>query len=137
MVCIGGSETSAETALYLAQSGHQVTLVTRKKRIASDANPIHYVDQFRDACRENPNLTVLEETTTVRVSSNEVVICRSGVEKVLRCDTVVAAGGMQSNREKAAGFANAAPEVYYIGDCVEVKNIAYCMRSAFAAANQI
>lgn len=137
IVCIGGSETSAETALYLAQSGHQVTLVTRKKRIASDANPIHYVDQFRAACRQNPNLTILEETTTVRVKFNEVVIRRPDAEETLCCDTVVAAGGMQPNREQAAAFADVAPEVYYIGDCVEAKNIAHCMRSAFAAANQI
>ena len=111
--------------------------MTRKKRIDSDANPIHYVDQFRAACRQNPNLTILEETTTVRVKFNEVVIRRSDAEETLCYDTVVAAGGMQPNWEQAAAFADVAPEVYYIGDCVEAKNIAHCMRSAFAAANQI
>ena len=137
VVCIGGSETSAETALYLAQRGHQVTLVTRKKRIASDANPIHYVDQFRRVCRENENLTILEQTETRSIAPGHVVIVRGGIEETLFCDTVVAAGGMQPKRQEAASFSGAAPQVYYIGDCVEAKNIAYCMRTAFAAANRI
>ena len=137
IVCIGGSETSAETALYLAQAGHQVTVVTRKKRIASDANPIHYVDQFRAACYKHPNLTVLEETETVCVSPRQVAVRRAGKREILCCDSVVAAGGMQPNRAQAAAFSNAAPVVFFIGDCAEAKNIAYCMRSAFAAASQI
>ena len=137
VVCIGGSETAAETALHLAQKGHRVTLVTRKKRVASDANPIHYVDQFRRACRENENLTILEQTETRSIAPGRVVIARDGVEETLICDTVVAAGGMRPKRQEAASFSGAAPQVYYIGDCVEAKNVAYCMRTAFAAASQI
>ena len=137
VVCIGGSETSAETALYLAQKGHRVTLVTRKKRIASDANPIHYVDQFRAACRQNENLTILEQTETRNITTGQVVIVRNGMEETIACDTVVAAGGMEPKRREAAGFAGSAPQVFYIGDCVEAKNVAYCMRTAFAAASQI
>lgn len=137
VVCIGGSETSAETALYLAHKGHRVTLVTRKKRIASDANPIHYVDQFRAACRQNENLTILEQTETRSITPGQVVIVRNGMEETIACDTVVAAGGMEPKRREAAGFAGSAPQVFYIGDCVEAKNVAYCMRTAFAAASQI
>lgn len=137
VVCIGGSETSVETALYLAQSGHQVTLVTRKKRIASDANPIHYVDQLRHACRSNGNLTILEHTSTERISAHQVEITKDGDSKILHCDAVVAAGGMRPRRKEAAAFANTAPSVFYIGDCDQARNIAYCMRTAFAAANQI
>lgn len=137
VVCVGGSETSVETALYLARCGHSVTLVTRKKRIASDANPIHYVDELRSACYGEPNMVIMEQTETVRVSVHEVVIVKDGQEHALSCDSVVAAGGVKPRWLEATAFSGAAPEVYYIGDCMKAENIAHCMRTAFAAANQI
>lgn len=137
VVCIGGSETSVETALYLAQCGHQVTLVTRKKRIASDANPIHYVDSLRRTCQEEKNLTIHTLTDTVAISDG-IVTCRCGDETfTLDCDNVVAAGGMRALRQEAAEFSDTATEVHYIGDCLKPQNVAHAMRTAFAAANQI
>ena len=79
----------------------------------------------------------MEQTETRSITPGQVVIVRNGMEETIACDTVVAAGGMEPKRREAAGFAGSAPQVFYIGDCVEAKNVAYCMRTAFAAASQI
>ena len=137
VVCIGGSETSVETALYLAQCGHQVTLVTRKKRIASDANPIHYVDSLRRTCQEEKNLTICTLTNTLSIEEGMVTCCGDADSFTIPCDSVVAAGGMRPLRQKAATFSDVAPEVHYVGDCLKPQNVAHALRTAFAATNQI
>lgn len=43
VVCIGGSETAIETAMYLAENGHDVTLLTRQDELAKDASHLHYI----------------------------------------------------------------------------------------------
>ncbi len=137
VVCIGGSETSVETALYLAETNHCVTLITRKKRIASDANPIHYVDSLRNAVYSNPNIIIMEETITDQILEGIVLCHDKDKSYTVCCDTVIASGGMTPLRTEAAVFSGTAPQVLYIGDCCEPKNIAHSMRTAFAASMQI
>lgn len=48
-VVIGGSESGTEAGLYLAENGHEVTILTRSETLASDATPIHYretIDEY-------------------------------------------------------------------------------------------
>lgn len=137
VVCIGGSETSVETALYLAQSGHKVTLLTRKKRIASDANPIHYVDSLRRTCQEERNLTIHVLAETTEITPHSVTFRDEDGMHSISCDSVVAAGGMKALRKEAAAYAPIVPEIYYAGDCVKVQNVAHALRTAYAAASQI
>lgn len=138
VVCIGGSETSVETALYLARQGHDVTLLCRKRHIAYDANPIHYVDTLRGSVLKQENLnTVTKAVATLITSTSVVYLSDDGLEHTIECDSVVAAGGMMPLQQEAVSFAGIADEFFSIGDCHAVGNIQKCMRMAFAAANQI
>ncbi len=42
VVVVGGSESGVETAFYLCENGHDVTVLTRQGVLAPDATPIHY-----------------------------------------------------------------------------------------------
>ena len=72
VVVVGGSETGVETAMYLAEHGHEVTILTRQKELATDANQIHYIGALRDYYRALEGFHVAVNATTDRVSPNEV-----------------------------------------------------------------
>ena len=54
---IGGGEIGAETGLYLAECGHQVTLLTRQDRVAPNATCTHYREMFEERWEAEPNFT--------------------------------------------------------------------------------
>lgn len=43
VVIVGGSEVGTETAMYLCGLGHDVTVLTRQKRLAHNASGLHYI----------------------------------------------------------------------------------------------
>jgi 2,4-dienoyl-CoA reductase-like NADH-dependent reductase (Old Yellow Enzyme family)/thioredoxin reductase len=137
VIVVGGSETGTETALYLARQGHQVTVLTRRDRLATDAQNSHYYGSLMNALRE-ADLTAICKVTTTAVDPTHVTYTDDqGVSHTLEADTVVACGGMTPRQTQAMAFAGLAPRFYAIGDCNQVGNIHTCTRGAFAAAMQI
>lgn len=43
VVIVGGSEVGIETAMYLCGKGHDVTVLTRQKKLAHNASGLHYI----------------------------------------------------------------------------------------------
>lgn len=72
IVVVGGSSSSRETALYLAQIGHKVTMVTRKQEMYSDNNHCIW-GEYEQYCKE-PNLTVIEFATTTEIAKDHIVV---------------------------------------------------------------
>jgi len=138
VVVIGGAQIGAETALYLAQNGHNVTVLTRQNRLATDATPIHYREMFQESWEKLPNFSFVVEATTTGISEEKVTfIDNQGNEKVIEADSVVMASGMTPKRNEALKFYGSAGRFFLIGDCRDVGNVQKCMRSAFAAASLI
>lgn len=135
VVVIGGSETGTETGLYLAQCGHQVTLLTRQGRLAPDSDRVHYYDSFRQAWEEEPNFSFLPHAVTTRVELGRVFYTDStGAEHSIPCDSIVACGGMRPLSQEAMAFAGCVDEVIFAGDCETVGNIQTAVRSSYTAA---
>lgn len=138
VIVVGGSESATETALYLAQSGHQVTILTRRERLATDAQFSHYYSGLEHALREQKELRPVTCAKTVAVTDKTVTyLDRDGVEHTVVGDNVVACGGMRALQQEAVAFAECADQFFAIGDCNRVGNIHTCTRSAFSAAMQI
>ena len=85
MVIVGGSEVGIETAMYLCGKGHDVTVLTRQKKLAHNASGLHYItmafvkagpNQARQreasAWEAYDNLTGITEAETVKVEGNTV-----------------------------------------------------------------
>ena len=70
VVVIGGAATGSETALYLANRGHKVTLLSRKQVAYSDNN--HCIYGEKHAYDIENNLTVIEFATTTGVGDGYV-----------------------------------------------------------------
>ena len=133
VVIIGGSETGLETAMYLAQMGREVTLLTRQARVAPDSHDVHYKEILEEYWREMKNLHPVTLATTVSVAPDSVTYVRRGETVTVPCDSVVAVG-MASRQEGLLGFAALAPEFRVVGDCKAVGDIRRAMRDGYTAA---
>jgi len=138
IVVVGGSQIGAETGMYLAENGHSVTVLTRQKKLAYDATPIHYIEMFREAWEALNTFSFITEATTTKISEGQVTYKDTqGNEKSIGTDSVVISGGLKPLQEEAIKFYGSADRFLMVGDCGDVGNVQKCMRSAFAAACQL
>ena len=138
VVVVGGSETGTETGMYLAECGHEVTVLTRKALLAEESNTVHYYALVQRRWEENPNFTGLTEAETVAVADGAVTWRdAAGAEHTIACDDIVISGGVLPLEEEAMAYHACAPFVYNIGDSLAPGGIYHCNRTALAAACKI
>jgi len=146
VVVIGGDQIGVETGIYLAQNGHNVTVLTKEKALATDANQIHYFGQLRTAWEALANFNYITEVTATAISEGEVTyIDVKGDKKSIGADNVVIYAGRKPRRDEAIEFYGAADRFFIIGDCNTPGilqahaqgNVRNCNRTAFAAASMI
>ena len=138
VVVIGGGEIGMETAMYLAENGHEVTILSRQRKFAADADRVHYYSMFADAWSKMDNLTPVKRATTTAVAPGQVTYTdKNGESHTITCDSIVACGGMAPVQEEALAFADAADTFLIIGDNETTGNVMTATRSAFAAAMRI
>jgi NADPH-dependent 2,4-dienoyl-CoA reductase/sulfur reductase-like enzyme len=131
VVILGGGLVGCETAVHLAETGHEVTVIEMGERVAPDANPRH----------RPILLKLLGEIATVRTSLRGAKITAEG----LRCDngeffpadTVIIATGQRPKYNIADGLRRTAPEVSLVGDCVSARNIREATFRGYHAALDI
>lgn len=138
-VVIGGSESGTEAALYLAENGHQVTILTRGDTLAPDATPIHYretIDEFYQSMGDR--ISYKTHAVTVEIGENSVTYRDANGElHTIECDDVVALGGMRARSDEALTMFGLTPDTYMIGDCRKVGNLHECNRSAYAVISNL
>lgn len=150
VVIVGGSELGTETGMYLAEKGHNVTILTRKAALAHDSSPLHYITMagekqlpggmplFIPAWANYANLRGITGVTTTKIEEQKVTyVDAGGNEQTIDADSVVISGGMNALQDEALRFYDTAGRFFMVGDCNSVGNVQKCMREAFAAAAQI
>ena len=151
VIIVGGSETGIETAMYLCENGHDVTVLTRQNEIGHDCSKLHYItmafvgvdpvtgrEGMRPAWEQYPNLKGIVGVTTTRVDGGKVYfVDRDGKESVLEADSVVLCGGMKANRDEALSYYGSSEQFFVIGDANGCGNLQRCNRDAFSKASQI
>lgn len=136
VVVVGGSEIGCETGMYIAETGRNVTVVTRQSRLAPSAQRVHYGLPALGYHGLRQKLSC----TTVKVEDGQITYVNyKGTEKTLPCDSVVISGGMNPRYEQALSYYNCAPEFYIAGDCAGNGDgsIQKALRSAYGVACQI
>ena len=145
VIVVGGASTGAETALYLADSGHHVTFVSRKKEILYD-NVAHGKEYEARHIHDHPNMKIITGAKTLRVENGTdvVILVNDGqypqreetgafmppmpdpkdeaelgehtAEMTLHADSVVFSAGVRPCVSECMEYAGVAPEFYVIGD---------------------
>lgn len=146
VVIIGGSEVGTETAMYLCGLGHDVTVLTRQKRLAHNASGLHYITMAfvkagpNGEARESPawemydNLTGITGAETTKVDGGTVTYVDAEGTHTVTGDSVVICGGMTPLTAEAFGYAGLTTEFYAIGDCNGAGNLEVCNREAYSRA---
>ena len=151
VVIIGGSETGIETAIYLLDHGHDVTMLTRQKEIGETIEvPMHYIKmayitEDKDGVYHESaaweiyeNFKGITEATTKSVKDNAVTyVDKEGKEHTIQADSVVICGGVKALTEDALEYQMTGRKFFVIGDCNHAGNIQKCNRQAYAAAMRI
>ena len=135
-VILGGGLVGAETAEYLANRGHEVTIVEMMERIAAQESQTVLPLMMKDFAEHH-----VQQLTNTKVSSinNNVVKAvntKDETEIEVSADTVVAALGSRKNVVDVTGITK---PVHYVGDCSgeRTADIANAIRTAYHTANKI
>ncbi len=132
VIVIGGGLVGAETAIYLADHGHDVTVVEMRDTIAKDAN-VHHGTAVREQIEDK--VTALTETKCIAVSANGVTVeDKDGNKSELHADSIVLSAGLKAKVDAAEAFRNCAVDFVRIGDCDKVGRVQTCVRTAYHAA---
>ena len=138
VVVVGGSESGTETGMYLAENGHEVTVLTRGEILAPDATPIHYREMLDEYYIGMKNFSYVTEAQTTEIGDGFVKYKdKDGNEQTIACDDVVALGGMVGNQDAALAFYGLAKETFMVGDVNGAGNLHTCNRMAYSAAYAI
>ncbi len=146
VVVIGGRQIGTETAIYLAQHGHDVTVLTEDRSLAPDANQIHFVGQLRNAWEALPNFKFVTGAKATEITAESVAyVDAGGAKHSIKTDNVVIYAGRKPRHEEALKFYGSAKRFFIVGDCHARGiildhadgNVAKSVRTAFGAASEI
>ena len=132
VVVLGGGMVGCEAALYLAQTGREVTIAEKRGDVAIDANPRHRPLLMKLL---NENVRICTRLDAIAVK-DEGLLCRNDSSKgvLLEADTVLCAAGLRPRTELVDSLRGTAPIVEIIGDCVKPDIIRGATFRAYHAA---
>lgn len=142
VVIVGAGLTGTETAVALAQEGHevkQVDMLTLDTINFKPGSSIINVFMLRGMAAEL-GIEVLEQRRLSEVRTDGVACVNAeGAEEFLSCDTVVLSLGLRGRRALAESFRGIVADrnLHIVGDCNKVGNIMSAVREAFFAAMDI
>ena len=137
VVVVGGGMVGCETALHLAQRGHQVELVEMHDMLAPDGlftermHTIHFMD-------EHPELQYHLETACKKITDEGIwVQDKDCSERLIPADTVVLCTGLKPKIAERDSFYGLAFDVIYAGDCEKVGMLVKATHDGYNAALRI
>jgi 2,4-dienoyl-CoA reductase (NADPH2) len=130
---VGGGSTGAETAVMLALNGNKVTVVEKLDEIAADTAGTPFFHLGLLNALEAHGVRLLIGATAEQITGSGVVVSRQGRRRTIRADTVVIALGVEPDRRLSEKLKDAGVELYIVGDCAAVANLARAVKEGFQA----
>lgn len=128
---IGGGLTGCECALQLVRTGHKVHLIEMRPELAPDANIRHRPILLTEL--EGEDIDVLTGAAAKCVDADGVTVTIDGEERVVPCQSVIAAIGQRSRSAVVDELRDGAPFVRVIGDAQRPANITLAIYEAYHA----
>jgi pyruvate/2-oxoglutarate dehydrogenase complex dihydrolipoamide dehydrogenase (E3) component len=142
VVVIGGRVVGINTALFLAEKGKNVSLITRSKiarGLSRNTKLILYEYLIKKGVRLYPNTlpdSITEKGVNIQIDSGEPPE-KDYIFSFLNADTVVLAVGSVNHNRLAEELSGLMPEVYAIGDCASKRTIFAAMREGSETGRKI
>jgi 2-enoate reductase len=135
VLVIGGGLIGCETAVYLVQKGHRVTVISRRPRILTDVN-FHNVEVLSKMLIDS-HVEVLTETKLSGASDAGVVVTQQDKKRVVKADSLVFSEALQSCNQVEKALGNKITNLCSVGDCVKPRRLIDAIWEAFHAALKI
>ena len=136
VIMVGGGLIGAEQGLFLAKTGHEVTVVEMLPRVANESYGMYREALVGEMAKDN--MTILENTRCLEIGEGFArVMLPSGEEKTIEADTVLYALGMKSRSVEELKTAAGDIPVAVIGDAIAPGKVDQATRSAYLAAIEI
>jgi len=135
VLVMGGGLIGCETAVYLAQKGHQVTLTSRRTNILTDmklANRHMLLKMMADY-----NVQVLTNCWPVQIVAGGILVKHNDHENILKVDSLISAAEMRACNELHRTLSGRIEGLYAIGDCIKPRRIINAIWEAFHTARKI
>ena len=116
VVVLGVGLVGSETALHLAETGHQVTLVGRKPTIMKGVAATDYLVYSERMAKTDMEICTL--TTPMEIAEDGVIVQHKGNVRKIQADTVIYAFGADVEQGLYKELKEADREVHLIGDAV-------------------
>jgi NADPH-dependent 2,4-dienoyl-CoA reductase/sulfur reductase-like enzyme len=138
VVVIGGGDIGAETGMFLANAGHEVTALTSDSELMKPGGP-HVKEIQIDLYKRMANFSYITRAKTTAISRGKVTyIDDKGKERAVQADSVVIYSGLKPKQDEALKYSGSANRVLFLGDCTgKAGNVQKTIRSAFFVASQI
>ncbi|MEW6142679.1 MAG: FAD-dependent oxidoreductase [Chloroflexota bacterium] len=135
VLVVGGGMIGVETAIHLAQQGHQVTLISRRAELSNDAYRVNRLYLLR--MLSDYKVEIRTGTDILRGNLSEVVVVKDGIEEVLHIDSVVFCRDMCSQNELHRNLTGKVTSLYAVGDCIEPRRIIEAIWEGFHTARKL
>ena len=116
VVVLGVGLVGSETALYLAETGHDVTLVGRKPTIMKGVAATDFLVYSERI--KNTDMKVCTLTTPLEIAEDGVIVEHKGKSRKIEADTVIYAFGANVEQSLYKELKEQGKEAYLIGDAV-------------------
>ena len=131
---LGGGLVGCETGLFLAERGHDVTIIEMQDEIAPEANWMHKEGMMQSFAK-----APITARTGLRVSKVEpgrgvYAVNGEGAEEFIAADTIVYAMGMRPNTQTVAELSDVCLDTFTVGDCVKARKARQAMEEGYWAA---
>ena len=137
VVVVGGGDSATETGMYLAECGHDVTILSRKGILAENAQGVHFYSMMKARWEALPNFRPILNASTTHVEDGRVIYTDAAGEHALACDSIVLSGGVRKRDDLVMAYYGCAPEVVTAGDCLKPGALPDVNLSAYAAASRL
>lgn len=132
VVIIGGGMVGCETGHFLAEKGHQVTIVEMLKRVANDVSPM-VRRRLLDGLREKQVVTI-REVICEEITETGVVYSPAGGERTeIPADSVILAVGYQPNDRLFRDLEGKISDISCIGDAADPQRIREAIKAGYQA----
>lgn len=135
ILVVGGGLIGCETAIYLAQEGHQVILASRRSEILTDViqhNRLMLLKMVADH-----NIQVMSSTVPLKLTTSGILVKQGNKELILPSDSLVFGGYMYPQDDLLKNLNGKIAHLYAIGDCIKPRRIINAIWEAFHAVRSI
>lgn len=134
---VGGGLVGCETAEFLAEKGHHITLLDLAGELARDQAPTLRGELLK-RLHDNPSIEILTGAAVTETGNRSITYRKDGVENTLdEVDTTIIAVGARPYNPLEGQLKADLIDVYAVGDCDRARNAADAIHEAFQVAYRI